>query len=462
MSKTLKWILIILGILIGLLVVLKMTGVIGKEEITKVATEKATRRNITEIVSASGKVYPEVEVKISPDVSGEIVELNVEEGDSVKKGQILARIYADIYGSQKDQAAAQVSQQQAQVANASSSLQAAKARLDQATQQYNRQKQLYTDKVISKSEFEQAESTYKTAQADYNSATQVIRSGEAAVRSAMAGLNRASKDVGRTVITSPMDGVISILNVKRGERVAGNSFNVGTEMMRVSDLSVYEVIVDVGENDIVKVQLGDTASVEVDAYNNRKFKGTVSKIASSSASASSALTTGNSDATNYKVHIRLFRESYQDLIDSTKKKSFPFRPGMSASADIETNTHLNVISVPINAVAARDVSDTAKAGKVNVKKAEEAEKAAGSSISSADENKSNDMDEVVFVMQKDGTVKRVVVKTSIQDINYIEVLSGLKEGDEVVTAPYSAVSKTLKDGTKVQVVDKEKLYEGKK
>jgi HlyD family secretion protein len=446
MSKTLKWILISLGALIGLLLILKMTGVIGKTEDLKVAVEKSSRKTIIELVSASGKVYPEVEVKVSPDVSGEIVELNVEEGDSVTKGQVLARIYADIYGSQRDQAAAVVAQQMAQVENAVSALNAAKARLDQATSQYYRQKKLFDDKVISKSEFEQAESAYKTAKADYASAEQVVKSSQAAVKNAQAGLNRASKDVGRTVITAPMSGVVSILNVKKGERVAGNSFNVGTEMMRISDLSVYEVRVDVGENDIVKVHMGDTALVEVDAYNNRKFKGIVSKIASSSSSLSSSA--GSSDATNYKVHIRLMADSYKDLIDPAKPKSFPFRPGMSASADIQTKTKFNVLSVPINAVAAREKSDTGK----NKQMAQEKKK-------DNDENKADELDEVVFVVQKDGTVKRVKVTTGIQDINNIEILTGLNEGEEVVIAPYSAISKTLKDGTKVKVVPKDQLYE---
>lgn len=452
MGKTLKWIIISLVALVGLLVVLKMTGAIGKEEGIKVATEKSSRKTITEIVSASGKVYPEVEVKISPDVSGEIVELNVEEGDSVRKGQILARIYADIYGSQRDQAAAGVAQQVAQVENSSSALEAAKARLDLATSQYNRQKKLYEDKVISKNEFEQAENTYKTSQADYNSAVQLIKSGKAGILSAQAGLNRANKDIGRTVITSPMDGVVSILNVKKGERVAGNSFNVGTEMMRVSDLNVYEVRVDVGENDIVKVHLGDTALVEVDAYNNRKFKGIVSKIASSSSALSSQASSNSTDATNYKVHIRLIADSYKDLIDPSKKKSFPFRPGMSASADIQTNSKFNVLSVPINAVAARERTDSTKTEK----------KKSSDDDQNSNDNKSNDLDEVVFVVQKEGTVKKIKVKTGIQDINNIEILTGLSGDEEIVVAPYSAISKLLKDGDKVKVVPKNTLYEKEK
>ena len=450
MNKTLKWIIISVGALVLLLVILKMTGVIGKDQGIKVAVEKSARRTITEVVSASGKVYPEVEVKITPDVSGEIVELNVEEGDSVKKGQVLAKIYADIYSSQRDQASAQVAQQQAQLQNSAAASEAAKARLDLAKQQYDRNKKLFDQKVISKSEFEQAENTYKTAQADYTSAMELINGGKAGVQSAQAGLNRANKDISRTIIVSPMDGVVSILNVKKGEKVSGNSFTVGTEMMRVSDLSVYEVQVDVGENDIVKVHLGDTALVEVDAYNNRKFKGVVSKIASSSSalSSQSSAISGN-DATNYKVHVRLMPDSYKDLIKPGVKKSFPFRPGMNANADIQTSTHLNVLAVSIKAVTPRDKGDTLKEGKHFTKTEKKDDNA----------NNNDDLDEVVFAVQKDGTVKRIKVTTGIQDINYIEVLSGLSGDEEIVTEPYSAVSKTLKNGTKVKVVSKDQIFE---
>jgi len=252
-----KWIWIIVGVvvLIVTLLGLKKAGVIGKEEATKVAVEKASRKDITEIVTASGKVYPEVEVKISPDVSGEIVELTVQEGDSVTKGQLLAMVYADIYATQRDQAAAGVAQQLAQVENASASLGSFKARLDQADRQYQRQKQLYQEKVISKLEFEQSENTYLTAKADYAAAQQSIKSGQAAVASAKASLSRANKDLGRTSVFAPMSGIVSLLNVKKGERVVGNSMMAGTEMLRIADMRVIEVRVDVGENDIPKVKI---------------------------------------------------------------------------------------------------------------------------------------------------------------------------------------------------------------
>jgi HlyD family secretion protein len=439
MNKTLIWIIVGLVVVIGGLVGLKKAGIIGKEEGIKVTTEKAAKRTVIETVTASGKVYPEIEVKVSPDISGEIVELTVQEADSVRKGQLLAKIYPDIYLSQRDQAAAQVAQNQAQVDNASAQLASLKATLDQTSAQYDRQKQLFADKIISRLEFDQAEQAYKSSVANYNAAQQTIKAGQAGVKSAMANLNSAAKNVDKTIINSPMDGVVSLMNVKKGERVAGNSFNVGTEMMRIADMNSIVAQVDVGENDIPKVKIGDTAILEIDAYNNRKFKGLVFKIANPQ---TSTTTTSSTDVTNYKVHIRLLLDSYKDLI---VKGHFPFRPGMSASADIQTKTEKDVLSVSLNAVTIRDKKNVKKDTKDNTKPADNTNSNQSKS-SSAD-----DMDEVVFVLQKDGTVKSFKVKTDIQDLNYIRILDGLKEGDEVITGPYSIVSKTLKDGDKVTV-----------
>ena len=237
MNKTVKWILIGLGTFILLFAVAKIFGGPSNEG-TKVTAEKTQKRTIIETVTASGKVYPEVEVKISPDISGEITELNVEEGDSVKKGQVLARIYADIYSSQRDEAAARVAQSQASVANSQASLQALKAQLEQDKISYQRNKDLYDQKVISKAEFEQFETKYRTSQAQYNAALQNIRSLQAGTQSTRTSLEAANKNLSRTTLVAPMDGVISSLSVKKGERVAGNSFNVGTEMMWVADMSV--------------------------------------------------------------------------------------------------------------------------------------------------------------------------------------------------------------------------------
>lgn len=463
MNKKLLWIIIGLIAVILILVVLKKQGIIGKEEGIKVTAEKAAKRTIIETVNASGKVYPEVEVKVSPDISGEIVELNVSEGDSVRKGQVLARIYADIYNSQRDQAAAVVNQYQAQVLNSKAQLDALKATLDQAEVTYKRQKQLLDDKVISHAEFEQADQAIKTARAQYNAAVEGIKGSQASVQSARAQLVRANKDVSRATIVAPMDGVVSLLAVKKGERVVGTAQMAGTEMLRVADMNVMEVRVNVGENDIPKVQLNDSALVEVDAYNNRKFKGIVTKIASSNTTAAqSAITaTSSTEVTNYEVRIRLLPESYKDLMAGVKSRTSPFRVGMNASADIETKTHTNVLSVPINAVTTRDKNGD------NPNAAKEDGKDKNSNNNNNDNNNNDvspvnidDLEEVVYVLQPDKTtVKKVKVKTDIQDINYIEIVSGLKADDMVVTGPYNLVSKTLKDGDKVKVVPKEQLFE---
>jgi HlyD family secretion protein len=454
MSKTVKWVLIGLVVLVATLGVLKATGVFGEKEGTKVTAEKAQKRTITEIVNASGKIYPEIEVKVSPDISGEITELTVQEGDSVKKGQIVARIYADIYSIQANQAASGVAQSQAQVANSEAALAALKAQLEQSEKTYNMQKQLFDDKVISRNEFNLAEANFKTSTANYNAAKQGIRGGQAAVQSAQSNLAKANKDLSRTAVLAPMNGVVSLLSVKKGERVVGSNMMAGTEMLRIADMSKIEIRVDVSESDIPKVHLGDSAIVTVDAYSDRKFKGMVTQIASSNngASSQSALANTSTDVTNYKVYIRLLPESYVGLLG--KPGAYPFRPGMSASADIQTRTHVNVLSVPINAVTTRDINDTS-----NVKlvaKPDDANTTAKAAVSA------DDLEVVVFLVDKDGLVKKVKVKTAIQDINNIEITEGLNEGDNVITGPYDVVSKLLKVKDKVKVVDKKDLFEKKK
>jgi HlyD family secretion protein len=453
MNKTMKRILIGLGILALLFLIVKVMGGGRDKGVVKVATEKAARRTIIETVNASGKIYPEVEVKITPDISGEVTELNVEEGDSVKKGQVLARVYADIYALQRDEAASRVEQSKATVANSNAALESLKASLDLAKQAYERNKGLYSQKVISKAELEQFETTFRSAQANYNAAVQNIKSLEAGVETARTGLTSANKNLGRTTLVAPMDGVISSLKIKKGERVAGNSFNIGTEMMWVADMSVMELRVDVGENDIVKVKVGDTADITVDAYNNRKFKGVVTQIASS-AKVQSSMTTSN-DVTNYEVRIRLERKSYEDLIDPARPKRFPFRPGMTASADIQTRRIDNVLSVPIGAVNARIKGSDMS---IEDKKKQDDKRKEESDEENTQTNNFDDREEVVFVLQPDATVKKVVVRSGIQDINYIEIVNGLKPGDEVITDPYTAISKTLKDGTRVKVVTRDELF----
>jgi len=460
MSKKLVWIIVILAVIVGGLIGLKKAGVFGKDEGIKVSMEKASKRTIIETVTASGKIYPEIEVKMSPDISGEIVELNVQEGDSVKRGQQLARVYADIYNTQRTQAEAQVNQQQAVVSNITAQLPGLKATMDQTQSQYERQKKLLDQKVISRAEFETAESAWKTASANYNAALQNVKGNIAGVASAQANLSIAAKNLSRTTLVSPLDGVVSQLNVKKGERVVGNGMMAGTEILRVADMTKIEAIVDVGENDIPKVHLGDSAFVEVDAYNNRKFRGVVTQIASSVAAAgTSSSSVSSNDVTNYKVHIRLTPDSYKDLYDPARPKALVFRPGMTASADIQTKIHADVLSVPINAVTTREKNSDKAVGAGNEQKPVDDNSMQDTKSATAN---SGDLDEVVFVLQPDGKVKKVKVKTAIQDINNIEVMDGLKEGDEVITGPYGSVSKTLKDGTKVTVVAKEKLFETKK
>lgn len=456
MKKKIFWIIAVLVVVILVAFGLKSAGVIGKDEGVKVATEKVESRTIIETVNASGKVYPEIEVKVSPDISGEIVDLNVEEGDSVKRGQVLARIYADIYSTQRNQAQAEVERQQAMLANSKAQLGSLKSALELAKKTYDRQKQLLADKVISSAEFEQAENSYRGAQANYNAAEENIRSAQAAIQSSQASLERANKDLSRTSVLAPMDGVVSLLSVKKGERVVGSNMMAGTEMMRIADMSVIEVQVDVSENDIPKVSFGDSALVEVEAYTGRKFKGIVSKIASSSNTVSGAAAAAANDVTNYKVHIRLLRSSYQDLIDPKRPRSFPFRPGMNASADIQTNTKENVLAAAINAVTTREPgTDKVVEAKKENKQEEGMQEQTKNTLT-------QELDEVVFVLQPDGTVKKVKVKTGVQDINYIEITEGLQGGETIVIAPYNVVSKTLKNGQKVKVVPQDQLFDAKK
>ena len=312
------------------------------------------------------------------------------------------------------------------------------------------QKRLYDDKVISSNEFNIADAAYKTAKANFNAAKQGIRGGMAAVQSAQANLAKANKDLSRTAVLAPMDGVVSLMSVKKGERVVGSNMMAGTEMLRIADMRKIEIRVDVGESDVPKVHLGDSVIVTVDAYSDRKFKGIVTQIASSNngASTQTALANTSNDVTNYKVYVRLLPESYADLL---ARGSFPFKPGMSASADIQTKTHPNVLSVPINAVTTRDKNDSMQ---VEKKKPDE-------EIDSKKATSMDDLEVVVFVVDKEGLVKKVKVKTAIQDINNIEITEGLKEGDQVVSGPYEVVSKKLKAKDKVKVVGKKELFDKK-
>lgn len=419
---------------IALLVILKSTGVIGADNTLKASVEKAANRDITETISASGKIKPVREVKLSPDVSGEIVELLVKEGDRVKKGDVLAKIKTDLYKASYEQSLATVNSQKANQANAEARLAQADAQMKNAETSFNRSKKLYDKGAISESEFENAETQFRVAKADYEAAKQSVKGAKFNVASVQASMNEAFNNLNRTTIIAPVDGIISKLNVEVGERVAGASqFSPGTEVLRIADLTEMEINVTVNENEVVKIKNGDTSLIEVDAYPKRKFKGIVTEIASS-ASSTTSLT--NDQVSNYEVIVRILPESYKDMIPKNMPDFSPFKPGMSASVDIITNIARNVLSVPIQAVTTRiDSSDT------EVKK------------------KSDDIQqEYVFIIE-DGKAKKVPVKTGIQDNTYIQIKDGLKKDQEVLSAPYSLISKILNGGEKVKIVPKKELFE---
>ncbi len=431
-------------LIIGLLLLLVIAIVIAKnsgDDGTKVAIEKAGPHTITETVTASGKIYPETEVKIAPEVSGEITLITVQEGDSVSKGQVLVKINPNIYNSMVDQASASVEQNRATANNSKEMMAQAESQYDLARSTYNRNKTLYEQKVISQLEFEQGVASFKSAKATLDAAKASMSAGKYSIQGAQAGLSQAQENLLKTTVIAPTSGILSELNVKKGERVVGTAQMAGTEMLTIADMSRIEVRVDVSETDISKVKIGDTTLIDADAYRTRKFKGIVSKIAVSS---NKSTTTASTDqVTNYTVHILILPSSYADLTASLPKGKFPFKPGMSSSVEIQTNRQDNILSVPVNAVTTRDWPNSLKNKDASV---------------SANDN----IRQVVFVYDsKLHTVALRDVKTGLQDNKYLQVTSGLKEGEEVVTAPYGAIARTLKDKSKVQVVDKDKLFETK-
>jgi HlyD family secretion protein len=400
MSKRTLYFLIgaVLAIVI-LLIVLSKAGVVGnKEEGTEVETAAVNEMTITETVTATGKVQPEVEVKISSEVSGEIIELPVKEGQPVKKGDLLVRVNPDLYQSG-------VSRSQASLSTTKAGLSQAEAQLKEAKANYDRNKSLFDKGVISKSEWDRIVSAYEVAKAGRQSAYFNVQSANATVTEARDNLNR-------TTIYSPVDGTISKLDAELGERVVGTQQMAGTEILRVANLNNMEVEVDVNENDIVKIQIGDSANIEVDAYLRRQFKGIVTSISNS---ASTALTADQ--VTNFKVKVRILKESYQDMLDGKPSNFSPFRPGMTATVDIITERRDNVIAVPISAVVVK--SDTTATKKDVLKELEEKEK----------EKKTGQTEkkyECVFVMEGGKAVLRPIT-TGIQDDTNIEITKGLKK-----------------------------------
>lgn len=430
-------------------------GIIGaaifggkKESGTRVFTSEAKARTIQEIVSASGKIFPQTEVKISSDVSGEVVELYVEEGDSVKAGQLLAKIDADAFQSQVARGMAGVNSSKAQLANSRAqiqSLEAQKAQIEaqliNAKEIYNRNKALAADGVVSQADLETSQASLRGLEANLRAAESNIlgakesaRAAQFGVQSSEATLDELRTSLRRATIYAPMGGVISLLNVEEGERVVGTIQMAGTELMRIANLNAMEVRVEVSENDVPSVKIGDIAEVEVDAYLNRKFIGRVTQIANSSTTAGVADNVLNSDqVTNFEVRISIDPESYADLV--AQGNIYPFRPGMSAGVDILTKSSDGVISVPIESVTTRQ------------KKTEE-------------DLGTDELEEVVFVVQGD-TVRQVAVTTGLQDASFIELKTGVTPGEQVVAGPYSELSRNLKSGAKVVVKDKESFYDDK-
>lgn len=417
------------------------------EKSTRVAVEKAETRTIIETVSANGKIQPAKDIKISPYISGEVIELNVKEGDFVHKGDMLAKIDPQIYVSNYDRAQAALKSAQANEAQAKARFTQSKAQFNKTKLDFQRSEKLWKQQVISDADYDAAKSAYEVREAEVKAANESYKASQFQVNSARASLKEAQENLNRTSIFAPNDGTVSRLSVEVGERVTGASqFSSGTEIMRIANLNIMEVNVEVNETDIVRVALLDTALIEVDAYLDRKFKGVITEIATS------ANTTGTSvdQVTNFDVKIRMLKSSYNDLIKKGSAISSPFRPGMSATVEIQTETVNNALTIPIQAVTTR--VDTSGRIKSAMEKREE-KRSKTKNIEKAKE--------YVFVVI-DGKAKLTPVKIGVQDNMYIQIKNGLKEGDEVIVAPYRAVSKELKNNDMVTVVDKKRLFDKEK
>ncbi len=452
-----KTITLVLLVLIVFLIIAKKAGWIGESEKIEVLVELAAKRKIVETVSGSGKVQPEIEVKISPDVSGQIVELNVKEGDVVKKGDILCKINPDIYLSNLEKMQASVNSSKANVANAKARLAQAKSTFANVELVFNRTKKLFEENALAQSDFDAAKAQYESSRADVEAAEQTVAASEFNVKNAFASQKEANDNLTRTTIASPVNGKVSKLNIELGERVVGTSQMAGTEIMRIANLNEMEVNVEVNENDIVRLNLGDTSDIEVDAYLDRKFKGIVTEIANS------ANITGSSadQVTNFTVKIRILQESYKDLLPKDKNGYSPFRPGMSATVDIHTKS-VEAISVSIQAVTTREDTSSygSKSEEKNNKKVDEKD---GSSAVQAESEKkpaATKVKEYVFLFHDNKAILQEV-ETGIQDNNYIEIKKGIKAGDALIYGPYSGVSKVLKNKTPVKKVEKDELFNKK-
>jgi HlyD family secretion protein len=443
---------IIGGILISLIllaIVARRAGWVGGEKPTEVLFNKVQKTEIVEKVSASGKIQPVVEVKISPQVSGEVIELAIEEGDSVRFNDLLAKIKPDFLKSALDRTSANLNTQRAQLEQVKARFEQSKAQYVRAKADFDRQEKLFEQKAVSKAEMDLALANLSAAKADLDAATKNIDASRFNVQGAEASVKEASENLSFTNIYAPMGGTISKLNIEKGERVVGTAQMAGTEMMRIADLSKMEVRVDVNENDIVRVSGGDTAIIEVDAFPDKKFKGIVTLIGNSAKQEVGAST----DAiTEFEVRILMLSESYKELITANRK--YPFRPGMTANVEILTERKSGVIAVPLAAVTTRTKEGEKKEGNTS----------GNQPNTTQDKPKSlKELPKEVVFVHNNGVVKMVEVKTGISDFDNIEILSGLKEGDEIIAGPFLAISKTLKDGDKVVSMkdDKKKGEENK-
>jgi HlyD family secretion protein len=447
--KSNKLIYILIGAVIVIIVFIavgKSQGWIGKGKEIEVELAKAMETSITEKVSASGTVQPVTEVKLAPEVSGEIIELNVEDGDSVQLGKVLVKIRPDVWLSQLERSEATLNQQKANVESSKASLSRAEATYMRSEQEFNRQKKLWDEKVISEAEWQLAQQNFKISKNDLESAKQSLEAAKYIVRSTEASVRESRENVRRTTVVSPMKGVISKLNVKQGERVVGTAQMAGTEMLRIADLNVMEVRVNVNENDIVRVHLNDTVQIEVDAYSNtdNEFKGIVTNIANTAKDKQSV------DAiTEFEVRILILQSSYADLVK--KGNRYPFRPGMTASVEILTKTKNNVLSVPLAAVTTRNPDDDKKDDKDN----DDQNDRNNRQVVDESKKQQKQEDKIVVFVNENGKAKMVEVKTGISDYDNIEIISGLTTSSEVVTGPFLVVSKRLKDGDEIVLKKKE-------
>ncbi|MEW6468261.1 MAG: efflux RND transporter periplasmic adaptor subunit [Bacteroidota bacterium] len=431
-----KKLFIYISLAAALLIIVLVAKKCGNKSVLEVSTEMVKKRDIIEIVSANGKIQPEVEVKISSDVSGEIVELPVKEGDIVQKGDMLVKINPDIYQSSLDRMNASLNTTKANYENAKSQLSQVKAQFANAESNYNRQKKLFDQGAISQAEFDNAKSQYESAKANVEGAEQAVKAAEFNIKSSEAALQEAMDNLKKTTITSPVNGRVIKLSKEKGEKTVGTNMMEGTEIMVIASSNEMEVNVEVNENDIIRVHMNDTAIIEVDAYLGRKFKGIVTEIANS------ANTTGITadQVTNFTVKVRILQDSYKDLDN-------PFRRGMSATVDIQTKRVSKVLSVPIQAVTTR--SDTASDDTEGMQPEGEQYETRVVTENPVQKEEKKEIRECVF-LYRDGKAVMVYVKTGIQDVNYIEIKEGLKEGDEVITGPYTAVSKLIRNGSKVE------------